>query len=486
MSSSSDFKKSVEQFISMHQKVTGAEGTGDSSIDMLLFSAEPPLAQLIKDLAVPHWFDEDMVALLTAQSDGDAATTWEEVLSLPFTRSHPQGYAYHDRVRYELRTFLGRKEPERMQKVSRLLDGYLAHIPPPPLEEITWERVYLALAFDERRSLKELYRLIKDSRQNRRFNIFNTLVHMAEEQQPFLSPLGTSWIRFYEGVLAFDFHSLEQADTIFMELDSNDLPLELYGRVSYFWGMTKEALGLWKSAELIYSKAIERLSQGGTPSEVIAVFNHRLAETFLSQGDLYWAEKLGKKCLDIRCQNSDLEGEAVCLETLGRIYEKLQDLDQAKAAFHKSLNILEKLKRSLEQAKVHSALANLYFTFSRWEDAEKHYQIAQQIKVEAGDSYGLATIYSQIGKLRLVKGDQAGALRYFQSGLDIFRESGDRQNAAKLLRNIAVTYEHFNDLQSALTYMHKAHQEALDNSPLKETYIAEILRLKKVLEKAGG
>jgi hypothetical protein len=484
MSPPSDFNKTVEQFITMHQKVAGEDGIGDPSLDMLLVTSEPPLSQLIKDLSVPHWFDEHMVSLLTTQSGGEIGPTWEEVLSLPFTRSHPQGYAYHDRVRYELRTFLGRKEPKRVKEISQLLDDYFAHVPPPPLEEIKWERVYLGLAFDEPRSLKELFGLIKESRQNRRFNVFDTLVHMAEEQQPFLSHLGTCWIRFYEGILAFDSHRLEQADTTFTELERNDLPLDLYGRVSYFMGLTKEALGLWKCAERIYSEAIERLSQGGASPAVISVFFHRLSETFLFQGDLDRAEKLAKKCLNLRCQSGDQEGEAVCLETLGRVYEKLQDFDRAKEAFQNSLDILRNLGREFDQAKVHSALANLYFSFSRWEEAEKHYQIAQQIKVDAGDNYGLAGIYSNMGKLRLIKGDQAGALRYFQSGLEIFQDFGDRQNAAKLLRNIAVTYEHFQDLQSALGYMQKAHQEALENSPLKEIYFAETLRLKKVLEKA--
>src|SRR5262249_34483672 len=158
------------------------------------------------------------------------------------------------------------------------------------------------------------------------------------------------------------------------------------------------------------------------------------------------AERHAWESLTINRKSGNRFGEAMNLETLGKIYERLRDLPGAQEALENSLIILDEVDRGFDKAKVYNDLADTYLSFWRYEEAERCYQKAQQIKVEAGDNYGLAFIYANFGNLSLKRNDVQAALKYFTTSLNLFQQFKDRQNTAKVFRNIGIVHEHLNDL----------------------------------------
>ena len=112
-----------EEFKALHSKVSASESVGDPSLDVLLQTVAPEMARVIQALAIPHWFDADVLATVLPEDElARSAEILDEVLELPFIRSHLHGYTYHDDVRNMLRRYLMRVESERLRQWSHQFD----------------------------------------------------------------------------------------------------------------------------------------------------------------------------------------------------------------------------------------------------------------------------------------------------------------------------------------------------------------------------
>src|SRR5262249_46145694 len=140
-------------------------------------------------------------------------------------------------------------------------------------------------------------------------------------------------------------------------------------RARFYQGLTFEAEGLWQAAEQVYQAYLGNRNGSEDNPEVSARFYERLAETHLSQGDLHSAERHARESLTINRKSGNRFGEAMNLETLGKIYERLRDLPGAQEALENSLIILDEVDRGFDKAKVYNDLADIYLSFWRYEEA---------------------------------------------------------------------------------------------------------------------
>lgn len=475
-----------EQFKALHAQSQFEEGTGDPGLDMLLRTVEPAFADLILNLAVPHWFNKEVVISITKKkSDEHSHKLLKEILSLSFIRSHHRGYAYHDVARDNLRRYLARKDPDHFRELSHCFaDIFTQQEHQNGEEELIWERMYMALAFDEAAGLERLDSLIKEAHRDRRFTVFETLLHMASEQSMLISSKGNTQINYYRALLAFDLRRWEEADKQFRRLNISELHNSLVGYAQLYRGMSLEARGHSDKASRIYQKCLKQLRDSDEHHDLAARLYDHLAQAYLSQGDLKKAESHAKKSIAANQKSGNRVGEALNFETLGRIYGKFRDLPRAQHAFEKSIDMLDKAGRKFDKARIFADLAMLYSSFAKQEDAERYYQKALEVKIEAGDNYGLAFIYSNLGNLYLQSQVTENALRHFRCSLNIFQQFRDRLNSAKVLRSIALTYERRKDFKSALEYMQQALTALVPQSRWKSAYQKELHRLEKALQQS--
>jgi len=473
-----------EEFKELYSEAQSEEGTGVASLDVLLAILEPSFSRIVENLSMPHWFNEEVLVVVGGEEvKNKFQQILDELTSLPFVRSHPRGYAYHDAVRKSLFQKLARKDTSRIRELSQRLVDLLKRQDKSDDEEITWERVYLTLGYDETAGLKALDTLFMENRRNRRFTVCDNLVNMASEQRALLSPEAVTRIDYYRGLLALDLQDWEDAETIFKRLVTVKHSSPLAGRIQLHLGLTLEAQGNFQRAERVYESALNRTDGHGEDPDLMAKLYQRLAQTYLTLGDLKNAEAHAKQSLAINQETGDRFGESLNLESLGRIYEQFKMYQRAQEMYEKSLALLDEVGREFDKSRIYCDLATLHESHSRWEDAEGYYQKAIQIKVRAGDNYGLSFIYSNLGNLYLKKGEREIALNYFRTALSAFQKFKDRFNSARILCNIALAFEHHNDITSAVDHMRRAIQQLPDGHRLEASYQRVLSRLEKNLGK---
>ncbi len=477
-----------EEFKALHSKVSASESVGDPSLDVLLQTVAPEMARVIQALAIPHWFDADVLATVLPEDElARSAEILDEVLELPFIRSHLHGYTYHDDVRNMLRRYLMRVESERLRQWSHQFDeAFQSAHEPQDAEDVRWEQAFHQLAWDESSGLQSFDTLLNEARMGRRFVACGTLINMLEEQRPLLSVSGASQLDYYRGRLAVDLSDWDTAEEIFRDMQTTQLPEAFLANWHLYYGQTLEAKDKWLAAQNIYQAYLQRPNISNAMTDVTARVYQRLAEVSLSLHNLSKAQEYAQRSLTLNERLGNSSARAFSFGTLGRIYSKLGDLPAAVRAFENGLSILTQTGRRFDQAELYVDLADVYLSFGRWDEAERNYQKAMEIKIEASDNYGLAFIYANLGKLYLNRSDSLSALRHFNASLNLFEQFKDRLNAAKTLRHIALTYERRNKLPEALDHMRQALAALPPGSPWAATYQDDIARIERSMRPSRG
>jgi len=472
-----------ERFRRLFSETQADAGTGDLSLDALLRAMDPPLADLVRRLSVPHWFDDEILRSVRADLavDSSPEDDLNDVARLPFVLPDVRGWVYHDAVRTALHAYLVRAQPETLRRTSRIVSATLESRHD-EADEFTLELVYLMLAYDERGGLEAMGQLFEKARRERRLTLCDTLVQTAMEQRGVLSSLGQIQIDLFQAILAFDLHHWEETEELLSAIPFDNLPLSVVGRVQVRRGMALEARGLAEDAERVYSQTLDRLNSGQDDSGLRARLQQRLASVQLARGDLRLAEEHVRKSLKVNEATGDLDGQAANFELLGAIYARAGELRAARDALKKSLELLKAEDRVFDQSRIFNQLADLYLDSNQPDQARDAYERAEKVRIDAADNYGLAFVYAGQGKLSLTTGDTENALRHLGRSLELFERFKDRVNAAATLRSIALIREQRGDLAGALDAMQQAESTTLPEHPLKPLYMEEVKRLEAVLE----
>ncbi len=474
-------RQRLEELEALYAKAKAEQATGDPSLDFLLATLEPSFRHLVQSLAVPHWFDERVLAVVGGPDLGSSPSqVMDDIVEFSFVRAHPRGYAYHDLVREALLRQLVRQDPELIREVSRRLAGVFLGGGLNGDEDLVWERVYLTLGFDEEAGLNSFGQLFTQARKTRRFTVCHTLVDMASEHTPRFSPRARSQINYYRGLLAYDLRDFENAETIFSQVDAATLADPFARRVQLYLGLIFEAKGLPEKAERIYRACLRQLKQPQKFRDFLARLYHRLAEVNLAQGDLGEAEAYTRKSLRMNEDAKNLMGQALNLETLATVYKKLRDLPHAQKTLERSLALFGQAGLGFHQARIFVSLATLQEGFGRWTDAEGWYKKALEARAEARDEYGMAVVYANLGNLYLKQGNPDMALRHLGTSLRTFQRFRDHFRSAQVLHNMALADERLNDLDSAVEHINQAFAELPQGSRQRDSFKKELARLKRI------
>jgi len=304
-----------------------------------------------------------------------------------------------------------------------------------------WESIYHKLACEEAEGLEELGSAIKEARASRHQTLFGTLVGMAEEQMLALSDAGGARVDFYRGLLALDSHQFDAAESTFNRIDPSLLPAGLAARLELNRGLILEIKQRWRRAEQLYRRLLKALGGSEADLEIRARLQTRLAEVYIGLGNLQRAERYARRSLKTNQDLGNTAGAATSYETLGRIATLLRDSKGAEIAFKDALAILAQMDAPLRRTQILSDLAESELSLGNVQEALACYTQAIRIKTEAGDTYGLGFIYSNIGRLCMKNNQVEQAIEHFRASLAIFRQFRDLESAAKVLWNTALAYE---------------------------------------------
>jgi tetratricopeptide (TPR) repeat protein len=475
----------LEEYRNFASRAAAASSIGHEAVDLVFAASPPHMRPVLQPLAIPHWFDRRMVSeLASPEATVDEVLSW--LAALPFVRQHPRGYAYHDEVRFALRSAMIGHEPDRYRRVSRLLDRAIAAGNEAD-NEAKRERIFLSLAFDEPAGMERLQSAIAEARSRREVNVTDILVHLAEEQKQLLTRQGRARVEYYRALLSSDMRAWEDGISLFADLNYADLPADVAARAKLYWGLCLEKSGQYGDAIALYEHTLTELQQPDRDPQAWARTHQRLAEVHLELRQLDKAERHCRLSLETNRAQGNVYGEALNLLTLGAVRECLHDAVAARTLLEQSRQKFELAGKPAEVARVWNEIGAVALMAADWEHAERALDSAQRIKEELGDHYGLAFIYANQAKLAIGAGrEPASALRLLRVSLELFQQFRDRFNASKVLRNMALINENQADLTGALENMRAAYDAMPPDSAMKPLYQREYQRLQSKAESADG
>lgn len=449
--------QAFERFRASYEEARSQGETGDASLDMLLITSGPGFATLLRSLAVPHWFDERIVELLTpAELAEPTSRVLETVTGLSFVRAHRRGLALHDKARERLRAATITRHEPLFRAASASLEGYFAAwAGREPDETLRWERIYHLIGVDEDRGLDAFGEEFRRARLERQYHACHTLADMLAEQQPILSQTGVAWADYYRGIVLFDTQQWDTARQTFVGIDVDALPKTLTGRIALYRGMTAEAHEDWPEAIRIYNQALGRLALD-YGLELPARIHQHLADAYFSMRDLPAAEREALASLDLNQRQGDAFGQALNNRTIGRIYAEIGDVKKASLSYEQALAALDQAGRAFAKSTIYRDLAKLQLGQNNLAESEHFYQEAIRLRTQGGDNYGLAILYLDLGNLKIRRSDFDGALRYIDRSQEIFQRFNDHRNLAKLLNNKSVALEQAGDTSGAIAALREA------------------------------
>ncbi len=138
------------------------------------------------------------------------------------------------------------------------------------------------------------------------------------------------------------------------------------------------------------------------------------------------------------------------------IYMRRGEYKKVNAIADKTLEIFTSEKSDDDIANVYNAVGTMYYDRSEWDKAEVYYQLSLDYRNRTGDLYGVAQGLNNLGNIYHRKGDVNKALEYHGKALEIREKIGDRFGISSSYNNIALVYDYMGELEMCLEYHQKS------------------------------
>jgi tetratricopeptide (TPR) repeat protein len=444
---------------------TGEEEVLGASLDEIMARAEPDLAEAIRFCAIPHWFNEEIVAWLRGEGLKPSRRSREilaALTELPFVGPYQErGWAYHENMRPLLLRRWREGDDEEFRRLSRQAAGYFAHklgekeaplgklraairrvlgkVETPAgylCEEYQRERMYHLLAADPGQGFKLFRRMFRRAHKFYHLSTCALLLQWAGEQRTHLSADDRLWLRFHQGQLAQASAQCPEALMKFEGLRKEEMLLSLEGTVANDLGLLYQAKGEWGRAIACYERSLALKEKVGDEYGMAPTF-HDLGLMYQYQGNLEKAIEYHERSLTIVEGIGDEVGMSCIFNSLGDVYQAKGEWEQAIACYKRSLALKEKVGDEHEMVGTLNNLGDVYQARGDWEQAIACYERSLAIREKVGDEHGMAFSYNNIADLHQDQGRLQEAVPLFQKSVEILEQIGDQYHAKIGRKNLA-------------------------------------------------
>jgi len=344
-------------------------------LDEIMARAEPDVAEAIRFCAIPHWFNEEIIAWLRgegvkpSQRSGEILATLTELTFVgPY---HERGWAYHENVRDLLLRRWRERDGEEFQELSGRAAEYFGQkaeaATGEECDEWERERMYHLLVADEERGFELFYSMFGWATKFHRLSTCDHLLKLVEEQWRYLTREHQLWWRFGRGKLKYDSSEWEEALEIFEGLWKEDLPSILESALANDLGSLYHDKGEWERAIEYYERSLAIAEKVDNKHRMATTFNN-LGLVYRDKGECERAIEYYERSLAIAEKVGDEHGLAAALHNLGLVHQDRRGWKQAIEYYGRSLAINEKLGDEYHKGMV---LWNRAATYYQMDIAEK-------------------------------------------------------------------------------------------------------------------
>jgi tetratricopeptide (TPR) repeat protein len=416
-------------------------------LDEIMARAAPDVAEAIRFCAIPHWFNEEIIAWLRGEGLKPSPRSGEILAALteltfvgPY---HDRGWAYHENVRDLLLRRWRERDGGAFRELSGRAAGYFEQKAEAAIDEERdeWvrEQMYHLLVADPGQG-SELFRgMFNRARSFYQLSTCALLLELTQEQEAHLSAEDRLRLRFYQGQLAHASAQWPQALTIFEGLWKEELPPALEGTLANDLGLLYQAKGEWERAIEYYEHSLAILEKVGDEHGMATTFNN-LGLVYQAKGEWDRAIECYERSLAITQEMGDGYAVARIFNNLGEVYRVKGEWERAMEYYERSLAIREKVGDEHGMAATFNNVGSVYQAKGEWERAIEYYERSLAIMEKVGDEYGMAVTFNNLGAVYQAKGERERAIEYYERSLVIRKKLGDVHGVANSCYNIGTLY----------------------------------------------
>jgi len=410
--------------------------------DLLLTSLEPSVAEALSRCALPHWFDESILATLLDDKILSPAAIIQQVADLSFVRPRDAGgYLLHEEVRARFLQPWHTEKPGQCRALSQRLWQYFSQLAgenDAPFI-IHAEALYHDLAANPEEAFPRFQKEFDAATDDWRLAQAEHLLQLAREQYWALGKEAQLWLAYHQAELALQSSDYGRALNILSELSSQSLPNELRGRVLSGTGTCLRRIGRTREAEQCYKEALT-IQRDLDDAEGLAGTLDQLADFHLLEQKYDQALDYAQKAWEIVEYLKDERRIASVLRGIGAIYRQSGDEKKALEYYEKSLEIRRALNDEWGISDCLNSLAFIHRSQGEYDQALANLRQALETSERLGDLEGAAIQFHNIANLYLDQKEYEEALSYLRQGLDIAERIGSLLYQANILFDVARVY----------------------------------------------
>jgi len=245
-----------------------------------------------------------------------------------------------------------------------------------------------------------------------------------------------------------------------------------------------ERRGLWANLIGLTTEVVEAAhASGDVMREYTYLSDLGYAHTVLN--DLEQARARFERSLAISQDLGDPSGEAASLNNIGAVLEREGRFLQAQEYYERSLEIQGQVGNVAEMAKAMNNVAGILYLQERFDESLPAFQRVLDMFTVLNDRAGQAQTWLNIGASYEGLGQDGEALHAYQSGLAIYANLGDDAGESQALNNLGITNFNQGDIDHALSNFKRslALKERIGDQPGQASTLNNIALL---YEKSGA
>jgi tetratricopeptide (TPR) repeat protein len=428
-------------------------------LDEIMARAEPDVAEAIRFCAIPHWFNEEIIAWLRGEGLKPSQRSREILAALteltfvgPY---HERGWAYHENVRDLLLRRWRERDSQEFKELSGRAAGYFEQKAEAAADEERdeWERehMYHLLAADPEQGFELFGSMFNRARNFYQLSTCALLLQLAGGQEAHLSAEDRLWLRFHRGQLAHASAQWPQALTIFEELWREELPPSLESALANDLGLLCQDKGEWERAIEYYERSLAIDEKVGDEHGMAPSFNN-LGNVYYRKGEWDQAIAYYERSLAIDEKMGDEHGISTTFNNLGEVYRAKGEWDQAIEYYERSLALRDRLGDEHGMSTTLNNLGAVYQVKGEWERAIKYHERSLALRERVGDEQGMATTFNNLGEVYRAKGEWDRAVEYYERSLALMEKVGDEYSMATTFNNLGAVYRVKGEWELAIEY----------------------------------
>lgn len=422
------------------------EGLG-GSIELLLSELSPVAAAALRLAAIPHQFDQALLAVLDPALEGDERErVYDELANLSISIEAGDGFAIHDSARaYLFRQWL---QPDRRRDFAEVSARLAAHFTAAEAQAAGGEktaaergRIFHLIGCDPDAGFAAFEVLLRKERLRFRLHACEALIRLVHEYDEVLTPAQRLRLSFHEAKLNLDLKRYDEAEALLLQLQrDNQDDVALKARTLFRLGRLRHAQRRFPEALAVYNEALALArSHPAARAQELRVLQC-LAVTHADMKQLDRATALLGTAIGMAESLGERQELAACHNSLGILQRRLSEPDQAVASFRRSLDCLSAEDTEFRTAQVHNNLGLAFADLAQWQEARESMERGLEIARKAGDTDGQATAIGNLARVYLGLQRRGEAIAASEQAVSLFLQAHNWFGAAATAEGLANLY----------------------------------------------